>query len=120
MSRTALERLIETDKNLREFGFDWPDLEMIFQKIKSELEEVKEAEGKNHLQEEIGDLLHTVVSLCIFVGFDVEETIRKARDKLEARADALKVVAEEKGHDSLKGQSVEYMLELWREAKKIA
>ena len=118
MSKTALERLVETDKNLREFGFEWPDLDMIFQKIESELKEAKEAEEKDHLQEEIGDLLHTVVSLCLSAGFDVEETIGKARDKLQGRADALKVVAKERGHDSLKGQSIEYMLELWHEAKK--
>ncbi len=71
------------------------------------------------MQEEIGDLLHTAISLCMFAGFDVNETLEKSAKKLSARINALKKIAKLKGHDSLKGQSIEYMLELWREAKKV-
>lgn len=122
MQKTALERLVATDKELRDFGFEWPDIDMILWQISSESTEIKEAiaqnTGRDHLQEEIGDLLHSVISLCLFTGLDVEETIGKARDKLQSRADGLKSVAKQKGHASLKGQDSEYMMELWYEAKR--
>jgi uncharacterized protein YabN with tetrapyrrole methylase and pyrophosphatase domain len=123
MQKTSLERLIETDKNLRAFGFEWLDIGMIFSQIESELEEIKDAiqhnTGKDHLQEEIGDLLHAVVSLCMFAGFDIDHTIEKTVNKLKSRADALKMLVKQKGDDSLRGQNIEYMLKLWHEAKKI-
>lgn len=122
MQKTSIEKLLATDKELRDFGFQWPDVDTIMAQISSELEEVKEAiesdTGRDHLQEEIGDLLHGVISLCLFTGFDVDETIEKARDKLQSRTNGLKNVAKIKGHDSLKGQGVEYILELWYEAKR--
>lgn len=120
MQKTALAKLIETDKNLREFGFNWPNLEMIFDKIESEFHEVKDASKSaiNNLQEEIGDLLHTILSLCIYTGFDIEETIYKADNKLQKRLDALKIIAKKNGYNSLKGQDIEYMLQLWNEVKK--
>jgi uncharacterized protein YabN with tetrapyrrole methylase and pyrophosphatase domain len=122
MQKTALEKLIATDKELRDFGFQWPGLDMILWQISSELAEVKEVveqdTGKDHLQEEIGDLLHSVISLCLFTGLDIDETIEKATDKLQSRTSGLKGVAKQKGHASLKGQDSEYMLKLWYEAKR--
>ena len=122
MQKTALEKLIATDKELRDFGFQWPGLDMILWQISSELAEVKEVieqdTGKDHLQEEIGDLLHSVISLCLFTGLDIDETIEKAGDKLQSRAGGLKSVAKQRGHSSLKGQDSEYMLKLWYEAKR--
>ncbi len=43
MSKTALERLVEIDKDLRKFGFEWPDFDMILWQIESESAEIKEA-----------------------------------------------------------------------------
>ena len=123
MEQTALERLVVIEKDVRKFGFEWPDIDMILWQVASESDEIKEAiekdTGKDHLQEEIGDLLHTAISLCMFAGFDVEETLEKIVKKFGGRIEAFKAVAKARGHDSLKGHSIEYMLELWREAKKI-
>ena len=41
MQKSALEKLIATDHELRDFGFVWPDLDMILLQISSELSEVK-------------------------------------------------------------------------------
>jgi uncharacterized protein YabN with tetrapyrrole methylase and pyrophosphatase domain len=94
---------------------------MIFEQISSELEEVKEAlinaESKERIQEEIGDLIATTISLCIFAGFDVEETIAKQNDKFGARMKALKQLAKQQGFESLKGQSIQTSLKLWHDVK---
>lgn len=48
-------------------GFDWPDIEPVFDKVSEELLEVHEAwrsGDQPHIQEEIGDLLLVVVNLA--------------------------------------------------------
>lgn len=123
IQKTALEKLIAVDQDLRSFGFEWSNLDMILMQIASESMEVKDAiektSSKYHLQEEIGDLLHAAISLCLFVGFDVNETLEKAKNKLKARRDALKVLTNARGYNSLREQTIKYKLELWREAKKM-
>ena len=53
-----IDKFIALDQDARDFGFEWPSIEMIFQQISSELEEVKDAiankEPKERMQEEIG------------------------------------------------------------------
>jgi uncharacterized protein YabN with tetrapyrrole methylase and pyrophosphatase domain len=117
-----LEKLIILEKEARGFGFDWPNAEMIIRQAESECKEVRAAindkESRERVQEEIGDLLHTAISLCVFRGLDVEETITKTTYKFKARMEALKQTAEEQGLSSLEGQSMEFMLTLWEEAKR--
>ncbi len=121
---TPLDSLINLEIEAREFGFDWPDRESIIEQALSECEEIKEAiqnnESKERIQEEIGDLIHTAISLCIFAGFDTKETIAKVTDKFGARMQKVKALTKEKGLLSLKGQSTEFMLELWSNAKKVS
>lgn len=87
---SPLQELIKTDLQTREFGFVWPDQDFIMNQIISECEEVKEAietnEPSHRIQEEVGDLIHCVISLCLFHGFDVEETISKTEAKFSDRA----------------------------------
>ena len=118
---SPLPRLIELKKNARNFGFEWPDAFMILDQIVDECREVREElllASHNKLQEEVGDLLHAAFSLCLFLNLDLEETLSKTNDKFEKRMLALKNLTQDSGLSNLKGQSLEFMLNLWREAKK--
>ncbi len=118
-----LQKLIELEQDARKFGFDWPDDFMILDQIVDECREVREeiAQGSNkeRLQEEIGDLLHSVISLCVFAGFDVEETISRTNAKFSKRMQLLKELTKQKGLENLQAQDIDFMLNLWREVKKI-
>ncbi|MGI9214692.1 MAG: MazG nucleotide pyrophosphohydrolase domain-containing protein, partial [Gammaproteobacteria bacterium] len=78
------------------FGFNWPNMDMLIEQIISECKEIEQAhhdnESKDRIQEEIGDLLHAVMSLCIFNGFDITQTILKNNDKYNRRLKALKII----------------------------
>lgn len=123
MSENALQKILAIEKDARDFGFDWPNIDMIIDQTISECEEIRDAvnnnEPKHRLHEEIGDLIHTAISLCYFAGFDTEETLLKASKKFTARMDALKVIAKQRGLDNLKGQDINFMLELWKSAKEM-
>ena len=121
MSET-LNNITKLEKDAMEFGFCWPDEEAIIKHAISECEEIRDAikhkEPSHRIQEEIGDLLYTSASLCIFAGFDIEDTFIKVADKFHNRMQKLKAITKEQGLNSLQGQSTEFMLKLWDEAKK--
>jgi len=87
-----------------------------------EIQEVREDIDSNaplhKLQEEIRDVLHVAISLCVYAGFDVEETLDLVNKKFAARMAGLKEISKERGLSNLKGQSIEFILELWKEAKR--
>lgn len=118
----ALCDLVQSEIEAREFGFDWTNTEMIIDQAISECEEIRQAIAENEpshrLQEEIGDLLHTAVSICLFAGFDVEETLAKVNIKFNKRMQAIKNLTKQAGLSNLKGQSMVFMLDLWKQAKK--
>jgi uncharacterized protein YabN with tetrapyrrole methylase and pyrophosphatase domain len=124
ISSSPLHSLVKFEKEVRAFGFDWPDLQTIIDCVMSECHEVSEAlelkEPSHRVQEEIGDLLHTAISLCISAGYDIDETLEKTLKKFTSRMTALKTLTAQAGHKDLNGQSFDYMLTLWKEAKKIA
>ena len=64
--------------------FDFENTEDIYDKLYEEIDEVKEASNEgnaDHIEEEIGDLLLTVTSLCRRLGVNSEEALYKATNK---------------------------------------
>ena len=118
---SPLQKLVTLEKEVRAFGFTWPDINMIIEQAVSECAEISQVieqrEGEQRLQEEIGDLLHTAISLCIFANFNVGQTLDKVIQKFGARFRGVQMLASKRGFASLQGQSVDLKLELWREAK---
>ncbi|MFN7662265.1 MAG: MazG nucleotide pyrophosphohydrolase domain-containing protein [Alphaproteobacteria bacterium] len=118
---TPLEKMISLEKEAADFGFEWPNLEMILDQAIDECREIKEAlktGSTAEIQEEVGDLLQAAIGVCVYAGFDVEETLDKTNTKFSNRMMALKKISAEKGLETLKGQPIERMLDLWKECKK--
>lgn len=117
----ALHRLLYLEHDARKFGFEWPNEAMIIQQAIDECNEIKETfekqDKRERIQEEIGDLLHSAVSLCDFAGFDIEETLAKVNVKFGRRMQSVKKLTSELSLPNLKGQTFELMLDLWRKAK---
>ncbi len=121
---SPLQKLIVLERQTSLMGFDWPNTEMIIDQAISECDEIKRTiqmrEGRKRLQEEVGDLLHAAISLCVFEGLDVEETLEQANSKFGARLEALQQIIKGRGFSTLKGQPFDFLLELWEEAKHLA
>jgi uncharacterized protein YabN with tetrapyrrole methylase and pyrophosphatase domain len=117
----TLQRLIAQEKDARAFGFDWPNqmaaIKQIINECKEIIEDIEAKAPSAKIQEEMGDLLHAAVSLCVFSGFDVEDTLEKIIHKFGRRMDAVKDMTRELGLNDLHGQSTQFMLNLWDKAK---
>lgn len=118
-----LDTLLALEIESTAFGLSYPNVEMILDQIKDECLEIQETlhqgEGKVRLQEEVGDLVHAALSLCLFLELDMEETLSKANTKFASRLKHVKAVAQSLGLSSLKGQSPEALTAIWNQAKSL-
>lgn len=117
-----LKKLSQLEKEAEDFGFKWDSAEQVIAQIQSETQEIlvhiKDKDQKK-LQEEIGDLLHAAFSLCLFCGFDPEETLSNSVNKFERRFNSVKQLASEQGLTTLNGKSFDELMRFWDAAKLI-
>jgi len=69
-------------------GFDWDDIEDVWIKMDEEINELKIAKNKNDLDninEEIGDILFTLINLSRHLGISAENALRKSNKKFIKR-----------------------------------
>ena len=81
-----------------------------------ELSEAIESGDKEHISEELGDLLFSAVNVSRFVKCDAEEALTAASDKFIARFIRVEQLAHERGID-MESAPLEKLDELWDEAK---
>lgn len=85
---SALIRAQRLQEKASYVGFDWDQVDGIWDKIHEELGEVRQAEStevREHLEEEIGDLLFAVVNLARFYKIPAEDALRRTNRKFTDR-----------------------------------
>jgi len=115
----ALVRALKLQQRAARIGFDWPDARSVLDKVEEELEELRrEMDGADRarLEDEIGDLLFTVVNLARKLELDPEGALRRANAKFERRFRTLERLARARGLD-LHALDLPALERLWQEAK---
>ncbi len=95
-SMPALLRAQEVSKRAARCGFEWPNIEAVFDKLHEEERELNaEIAGgdSKRIEEEVGDLLFTVVNLARWAGVDSEEALRRMVDRFCSRFAAMERAA---------------------------
>ncbi len=112
----SLLRAHEIGTRVAAVGFDWPQTAGVIDKIEEEVAELREAvdgrQGRERVEEEMGDLLFTIANLARKLGIESESALRKANEKFSARFEALEVHLEEQGR-SVHDATLEEMEEAW-------
>lgn len=98
-------------------GFDWEEIGPVFRKVDEELAEVKDAETKQGLEEELGDLLFAVVNLVRWNGLDAESALRLANSKFRSRFEYIEKTISARG-EALTDTTLTEMDLLWEQAKQ--
>lgn len=104
-------------------GFDWPDLEGLFEKLDEEIAELREAileekttdplAGREAIESEMGDLLFTAVNLSRRLKIDPEMALRGTTSKFRRRFRTM-----ESEGEPLESLSLEALDDLWKRAKR--
>lgn len=116
-SQAALISAQKISKRAIKTGFEWPNEESLYDCVMSEIEEFKEAEtekDKNHMEEEMGDILFAIVNLARWNKIDAEQALLKANKKFEKRFRKMEDLATKPLND----YSFEEFDNLWKQAKK--
>ena len=114
----ALMRAEKLSKRAVRAGFDWPDVDGVFLKIDEEVAEIEEEIAKNssnlsdRTEDEIGDLLFTVVNLARKLNVDPEVALRSGNRKFEKRFKHLESLIGE-----VENATPEEMQDAWNAAK---
>ncbi len=90
----ALQRAQKTGGKAARHDFDWPDTAGVLDKVREELGELEQAlaaetRDQNHVEEEFGDLLFTLVNLARHVDVDAERALSKGVQKFRRRFERL-------------------------------
>jgi len=106
----------------KEVGFDWNNVDGAVSKIKEEYLEVLEILNNfkggdmDRLEEELGDLLFSVVNVCRFFNINPEVILNKSINKFINRFEEMENLSNQRNKD-LKEMTLEEMDELWNLSK---
>lgn len=116
-SQSALMSAQKISKKAVKQGFEWPDEASLYDCIKSEFKEFKEAKdegSREHMEEEFGDILFAVVNLARWNKIDAEQALLKANKKFVNRFRKMEELADK----PLTEYSTEEYDRLWKTAKQ--
>ena len=131
----ALQEAHKISSRAAHIGFEWPEIEGLFEKLEEETHELREQihslppgalesrnksripeEFRGRLEDEIGDLFFVLVNLARYLAVDPESALRKTNRKFRRRFGWMEKQLRSRGK-SLEESNLEEMETLWHQAK---
>lgn len=116
----AVVKATRIQEKAKQVGFEWENKEDVFKKINEEMNELQEAIAANdaaHIEEELGDVLFSLINYARFTQTDAETALEKTNKKFIRRFSEIEKRAVQKGK-MLSDMTLAEMDELWNEVKK--
>ena len=113
----ALSAAMTISRKAAKAGFEWEDIAGVWSKVNEELEELKDAicsGDKAHAQEELGDVLFTLVNVARWCEISPEEGLAGTNQRFLDRFSRVEAALD----GDLQGQSIEKLEGLWQQAKR--
>jgi MazG family protein len=116
---SGLMRAQRLQDKASQVGFDWPKMEGLIEKVKEEISELETAilrMSPEEIENELGDLLFSIVNLARYQKLNAEDALRKSINKFVARFQYIeKKLSENK--KTIYHSSLKEMDRLWEESK---
>jgi XTP/dITP diphosphohydrolase len=119
-SLPAVVKATRIQEKARQVGFEWHNKEDVWKKVEEEMNELREAvaeENKMKTEEELGDVLFSIVNYARFLHADAETALEKVNKKFVRRFQTMEVTAMKEGKQ-LKDMTLEEMDGIWNKIKK--
>jgi MazG family protein len=97
-------------------GFDWENVDQVFEKLNEETRELHAARNAEEIENEIGDMLFVIVNIARFLKVDPEQALRKTNAKFRRRFGHVESGLAAQGK-SVREATIEEMEGLWQNAK---
>ncbi len=116
----ALHRAQKIQKKVARFGFDWPTIAPALDKVEEEFAEFREAlesGDMDHAEDELGDIIFSMVNVARHHGFSAEDALRRTISKFTSRFENIE---EQFGNDSekIRKATLEELDEAWEKSKE--
>ena len=119
-AQPALNRAFRVQEKAAGVGFEWTDIKGVWEKLEEELEELKTASvsgDKSKIEDEIGDILFSMVNLSRFMGINPEDALRGTIRKFIQRFGYVESEMKKAGK-VMTQNNLDVMDEFWNDAKK--
>ncbi len=119
VSLPAVVKATRIQEKAKQVGFEWDNKNDVWKKVEEEIGELKEAEtiSVEKAEEELGDLLFSLVNYARFLHIDAEAALEKTNKKFIYRFQQMEKAAAEKGK-LLDEMSLQEMDDIWNIIKK--
>lgn len=115
----AMIKAFRIQEKAANVGFDWTDRKDAWEKVVEETGEFAaeiEHQDKDAMEEEMGDLIFSIINVARLYGINPENALERTNRKFISRFNYIESKAKESGL-SLKEMTLEQMDKLWNEAK---
>lgn len=119
-SMNALPKAHCIQEKVKKVGFEWKEIDDVWKKVEEEIAELKEAietKNENHIEEEFGDVLFSLVNYARFLKIDAEAALEKVNQKFISRFMQMEETAEQQ-QLHLSDLSLEEMDIIWNKVKQ--
>tara|TARA_B100001057_G_scaffold498543_1_gene605865 strand:- start:757 stop:1527 length:771 start_codon:yes stop_codon:yes gene_type:complete len=121
-SLPAMVKATRVQEKARGVGFDWENVNQVFEKVKEEFTELHDEviikNNKTRVEKEFGDVLFSLINYARFIGVDPESALERTNKKFISRFSFLEKEVNRKGL-KLDSMNLEEMENIWNESKKI-
>jgi tetrapyrrole methylase family protein/MazG family protein len=115
----VLHKAVRVTDKASKVGFDWPDAASVINKIEEEIAELKvevKAGNRDKCEDELGDVLFSVVNLARFIEVNPEIALRRTLNKFVKRFNYIEKSLKD-SKISFEECNLDQLEELWNEAK---
>ncbi|MGN6354656.1 MAG: nucleoside triphosphate pyrophosphohydrolase [Parafilimonas sp.] len=120
VSLPAVVKATRIQEKARQVGFEWKHKEDVWLKVEEEMQELQQAVNNNNpaeVEEELGDVLFSLVNYARFLNTDAENALEKTNKKFINRFTKMEAAAKAEGKN-LYDMSLEEMDAIWNIVKK--
>jgi tetrapyrrole methylase family protein/MazG family protein len=115
----SIQKAYKLQEKARKVGFDWESGEDCLRKVEEEFTEFKQAiklKDVNEIEEEMGDLLFSILNLSRFLNINADNALQKTNEKFKSR---FRFIEDElaKNGISFEEASIELLERYWQKAK---
>jgi XTP/dITP diphosphohydrolase len=110
----AMVKAMRMQEKTAQFGFDWDNVDQVWDKVNEEIQEFREATDERHQEEEFGDLLFSLINYARWKGIDPEAALERTNLKFRYRFEQVEKAA---GPGGLSDMPLVEMEALWQQAK---
>ncbi len=119
-SLPAVVKATRIQEKAKQVGFEWENKEDVWKKVEEEISELKQAvteSNTEHIEEEFGDVMFSLINYARFLSIDAEGVLEKTNKKFISRFTTMEEEAALQGK-ALADMSLQEMDNLWNEIKR--